>query len=273
MAVVVTAEATAAAIILFMDYPSLVLYPFNYRIPRTQRKYIIRRGESRRLNPMQRGLPIVLIACLAALGGLGWAAYVLLPQHFGGATQRMVEVTIGATRLRLDAAYLRNQENRDDGRLGGHLGELVIAASFDSFRPAPPIGPLRPDMMQADPYLIVMTLRPADPKLDPADRTAKLYARFLESDTWSNPGGLVMRRFTKGSPYASEELYIAPPEGRQFAARCMRPTQPHDGLPDTCIAETRVENLDINIRFSPDLLVDWDKLLRGVQGLVLSMAR
>ncbi|MDF2118133.1 hypothetical protein PY365_21395 [Roseiarcaceae bacterium H3SJ34-1] len=267
--------AATAAIILFMDYPlTRPLNRLNYRIPRAQRKYIIGRSESRRLHPMQRGFPIVLVVFLAALGGLGWAGYVLLPQYFAGATGRMVEVTVGPSRLRLDSSYLRHQEDRDGERLdGGRLGELVIAASFDSFRPAPPIGPLRPGMMQADPDLIVMTLRPADPALDPADRTAKLYARFLESDTWSNPGGLVMRRFTKGSPYASEELYIAPPEGRQFAARCMRPVQPHDGLPDTCVAETRVENLDVNIRFSPDLLVNWDRVLRGVQGLVLSMAR
>jgi hypothetical protein len=218
---------------------------------------------------MQRGRSIVLFALVIALGGLGWAAYVLLPQSFSGAPARMVEVSVGPALLRLDPSYLRRPEDRE----GGRLGELVIAANFDSFRPAPPIGPLRPGMMQADPNLIVMTVRPSDPALDPADRTAKLYARFLESDTWSNPGGLVMRRFTKSSPYASEELYIAPPEGRQFAARCMRPVQPHDGLPDTCIAETRVQNLDVNIRFSPDLLVDWDKLLRGVQGLVLSMER
>jgi len=218
---------------------------------------------------MQRGCSIVLFALVIALGGLGWAAYVLLPQSFSGAQARMVEVSVGPTQLRLDPAYLRRTEDRE----GGRMNELVIAASFDSFRPAPPVGPLRPGMMQADPNLIVMTVRPADPALAPADRTAKLYARFLESDTWSNPGGLVMRRFTKNSPYATEELYIAPPEGRQFAARCMRPAQPHDGLPDTCIAETRVQNLDVSIRFSPDLLVDWDKLLRGVQGLVLSMAR
>lgn len=218
---------------------------------------------------MQRGFPIVLIAVLAALGGLGWAGYVLLPHYFASPTARMVEVTVGPSRLRLDPAYLRRQEDRD----GGRMSELTLAASFDSFRPAPPIGPLRPGMMQADPDLIVMTVRPADPALAPADRTAKLYARFLESDTWSNPGGLVMRRFTRNSPYASEELYIAPPDGRRFAARCIRPIQPHDGLPDTCIAQTRVENLDIDIRFPPDLLVDWDRLLRGVQGLVLSMAR
>jgi hypothetical protein len=253
-----------------MDYPlTRALNRLNYRIPRAQRKYVIRRAESRRLNPMQRGFSIVLVAFLAALGGLGWAGYILLPQYFAGPTGRMVEVTVGPSHLRLDPSYLRHQEDRD----GGRVSELTIAASFDSFRPAPPIGPLRPGMMQADPDLIVMTLRPADPALDPAERTAKLYARFLESDTWSNPGGLVMRRFTKNSPYAREELYIAPPEGRQFAARCMRPIQPHDGLPDTCVAETRVQDLDVNIRFSPDLLVDWDKLLRGVQGLVLSMAR
>lgn len=181
----------------------------------------------------------------------------------------MVEVSLGQSRLRLDPAYIRHVEDK----VGGTMNELGLAARFDSFRPAPPTAPLQPDMIQANGDILILLLRPADPALDPADRTAKLYARFLESDTWGHPGGLVMRRFAAKSPYADEELYIAQPDGRRFAARCMRPQQAHDGLPDTCIADLRIEAIDVNIRFSPDLLTDWEKIVEGVQGLVLSMTR
>ena len=225
--------------------------------------------ESRRLASMQRRFPIILVLLMTVGGGLLWAGYIALTRYSGAPPSSAVEVMLGQSHLRLDSAYLRHQEDRD----GGRPNELAIAASFDSFRPALAAGPLRPGMPLADPNVIVITLRPADPALDPAERTAKLYARFLESETWSHPGGLIMRRFRQQSPYANEELYIAPPDGRRFAARCTRPMQSHDGLPDTCVAETRLENLDINIRFASNLLVDWDKLVLGAQGLVLSMRR
>lgn len=193
----------------------------------------------------------------------------MLTAWFGSSTARTVEVSLGQSRLHVDPAYMRHTEDR----IGGPMNELALTATFDSFRPASQTAPLRPNMIQADADTIILLLRPADTTLDPADRTSKLYARFLESDTWSHPGGLVMRRFSSKSPYADEELYLAQPEGRRFAARCIRPKQAHDGLPDTCIADLRVEAIDVNIRFSPDLLSDWEKLVAGVQGLVLSLTR
>ncbi len=47
---------------------------------------------------------------------------------------------------------------------------------------------------------------------------------------------------------------MAPPEGRVFAARCTRPMQPPDGLPNTCLSEMRFNGLDVRLRFSPNLL-------------------
>ena len=121
--------------------------------------------------------------------------------------------------------------------------------------------------------LIFLTIRPKDPTIDPADRPAKLYARFLETTGWSHPGGLVMRRFENGSPFEREELYMTPPEGRVFAARCARPIQPPDGLPNTCISEIRIEGLDVQMRFSPDMLVNWETLVLGSRQLVSSFLR
>ena len=82
-----------------------------------------------------------------------------------------------------------------------------------------------------------------------------------------------MRRFEAGSPYDREELYIAPPEGRTFYARCMRPIQPPDGLPESCISEFRQGGLDIRVRFNPELLPHWSQLTEGVRGLVRSLQR
>ena len=120
--------------------------------------------------------------------------------------------------------------------------------------------------------LVFLTLRPEDELADPSDRTAALYARFLQSDVWQEEGGLVMRRFERGSPYEREELHLVPPAGRVFAARCIRPTQPPSDLPSTCLATLRSGGLDVDIRFSPTLLPRWDALSDGVRRLLVSFA-
>mgnify|MGYP003350395993 CR=1 FL=1 len=119
----------------------------------------------------------------------------------------------------------------------------------------------------------VLALQASDRSVDPSERMEKLYGRFLERDVWTHPGGLFMRRFENASPYEREDLYFAPPEGRRFAARCVRPAQPPDGLPNMCVSEFRQRGLDAQIRFSPDLLPDWERLHEGSRALIEQMAR
>lgn len=116
-------------------------------------------------------------------------------------------------------------------------------------------------------------IREQDGSLDPAERLPRLYARFLVAEAGSHPGGLIVRRFEAGSPYQHEELFLAPPEGRLFTARCLRPRQPHDGLPNTCIAQIRMAGLDVRLRFSPTQLENWETLMSGVRGLIQSQLR
>ena len=196
------------------------------------------------------------MASVAAAGG--WAAFWLLrPEAARGPGYAVAR--IGAMRLRYDPAYASARQPGD--------GSLEIVARFPSFAPVGPGSPGRGER------LVFVDIEEADPILPPEDRTAKLYERFLQTEQWTNPGGLIMRRFEAGSPYEREELYFAPPEGRLFAARCTRPRQPPDGLPESCIADFRVDNLDAHLRFQPDLLPDWERLLEGSRTLVERMLR
>ena len=203
---------------------------------------------------------LCLVACLATVAGVGcWMAYRILrplpPPSY-------VETTIGETLLRIHQSYARPGE-----LTAGGLERVDIIARFPDFRAA------GASFARDAQDVVYLRLQPQDQSLEPSERTMKLYARFLEQTAWNNPGGLIMRRFEKGSPYEREDLYLAPPEGRIFAARCMRPSQPPDGLPNTCITEFRLRGLDAQLRFVPDLLPEWERLMDGARGLIESLAR
>ena len=206
-------------------------------------------------------LAIVLVAGCAVA-----AAMALLLSRGEEIAGRSVEIFIGDVRLAIPKDYLRFE----DARAGGRLPQADLAVDVRTFRPAKLARKFRPDGPDPNAQQLFLTLSPPQGNLAPSDRTARLYARFLNTDNWSHPGGLIMHRFRDGSPFAHEDLYFAPPEGRLFAARCRRPPKTPDGLPNTCLAEFRFDGIDVRARFSPDLLADWDRLTASIRGLLQS---
>jgi hypothetical protein len=211
-----------------------------------------------------RGFTVALwaVAGLAALGAGGLAFSALLrPAPDPGLRQ----VSVGSAIFALKGGYLR-PSSRDE--------ELDLAAFYPGFAPAADSSDVtkQTDLGERFQRTVFITIRPADTSLDPAERLTKLYARFLESDEWSHPGGLVARAFQKGSPFENEELYFAAPEGRAFAARCQQPDQTRK-TPNTCAYDFRVKDLDVELRFSAALLSEWEALNAGARGLIASARR
>ncbi|MFV0280137.1 MAG: hypothetical protein ACK5JM_05160 [Rhodoblastus sp.] len=200
---------------------------------------------------------------VAGSGALGWYITQRASQK-----QPLVASTIGDVTLVYAPAYARF----GGGQSGGRFETLELAATFPDFRPA---GEAATPLAEADgsrkKALVFFTFSPADRKIAPADLVGTLYSRFLEPGVEETEDGLIKRAFQDSSPYAGEDLYFAPPEGRAFAARCARPTQPSDGLPETCIGLFREGNLDISIRFGHALLDRWEKLGSGARALVQTM--
>jgi hypothetical protein len=186
-------------------------------------------------------------------------------------TDAMVDATIGSIALRYQSGYARFPA----GREGGPQERLDLAAFFPGFAPAGALTgfTLKTDLRERNERTVFIALTGAEPTLEPADRPVKLYERFLEPDTVTRPDGLLERRFQAGSPYENEELFIAPPEGRAFFARCPTPKPKPDGLPDTCIYDFRTRGLDVEMRFSPALLADWQALGMGGREFVEAMLR
>lgn len=162
------------------------------------------------------------------------AVSLLVPQDLAGAEHEDSERVVGMTRLRLDW---------------------------------PRFGPVTAQSRRK----LLVTLSPPDKVNEPATQLS-VYARFLTPTVWSNPGGLVVRGFRKGSPYEGDELYVSVPDGRGFAARCPVNTGPAP-LDELCRVTFRHRGLDVNIRFPRAVIADWELMVGGVRRTIDGMMR
>ena len=205
---------------------------------------------------------IAMAAVVAAVALAGAAALVV--ETLRAPESRCAVVTVGAERLTFPRGYVRR---RGDGG-----AELV--AFFPDFAPAGDFADVAAatDLDDRFARVVVIGLKSADPEIDPAERTARLYQRFLDENSWSHPGGLVARAFVDGSPFEGDELFYVAPEGREFAARCGRP-DPSRKTPNTCAADVRFGDLDVELRFAASLLAQWKALKEGARGLIEAAKR
>lgn len=193
---------------------------------------------------MKRALAILLLAIVT-----GSALALLMAKERAG---RLVHAEFAGLKFVFDSAYAR-----DDVTAGGGLSDrLAFLVSFPSFGPP----------STADGEIIRMTLSPIGDAPDPEDRPAKLYARFLTAETLEGPGGLVLREFEPDSPYETEELLLAPPDGRAFFARCPKPQLGAPG--EGCLSVFRAGPIEVELRYPPAILERWDALYEGSRGLL-----
>lgn len=132
----------------------------------------------------------------------------------------------------------------------------------------PSLGPAEPQSR----HRLLVTLSPPDKVNEPATQLS-VYARFLTPTVWSNPGGLVVRGFRKGSPYEGDEFYVSVPDGRGFAARCPLDTGAAAPLDELCRVTFRHRGMDVNIRFPRAIIADWELMLGGVRRTIDRMIR
>jgi hypothetical protein len=211
--------------------------------------------------------PFKALAMFSLLALLGTGAGIaVLAITFAGPESRkldIVPISIGGLRLNVPQGFLRGGTVPSSGT--SERADLVIrfpemtASGIPPSRPADAVDPR---------LLLFLAVLRSDGILDPADRVQDLYGRFLDPYTFENPGGLLMRRFIADSPYADEDLFIAPPDGRVFAARCRKPGKGPDTQSEACIWRFRQSGADIQLRFSPALLPQWEDMALGVARLL-----
>jgi len=205
------------------------------------------------------------VLLLLLIGALGAGGAVWLSRDAEG--PHAVEAVVGATRVVFSSAYARD----DAGAAGGYTDRLALIARFPDFAP---LGPqdkaqaVRAPASRPAP-LVFLTLSTKDDGVDPAERPLALYARFFEEEVADGPGGLILRQFERDSPYDLEQIYLAPPDGRAFFARCPKSAEARPGVTTPmCLTLLRVGDIDVELRYAPGLLSNWDALARGARALV-----
>ena len=96
------------------------------------------------------------------------------------------------------------------------------------------------------------------PAQGPSPGLGPHHARFLSAVARSHPSGLLHRRYRDGTPFEGEDLYLSPPDGASFAARCA-PAKREDAA--GCLAELRLDGLDLRVRFPAARLEAWEAIL------------
>lgn len=172
---------------------------------------------------------------------------------------RVIEADLAGARFAFARGYARDAATAS----GGMTDRLSFVASFPDFRPLAARD-------RAHAQMVVVTVTPKDDGPDPAERPSGLYARFLSADVVDGPGGLLLRRFEPNSPYDLEQLYIAPPDGRSFFARC--PKAQSTALGESCLSVFRDGGLDVELRYAPELLERWDALFDGARVMLARMS-
>lgn len=209
-----------------------------------------------------------LLFAAFALLVLAAAGAVLTARRNVDARPTSIAASIDGVHFSYPAAYARDGATR----MGGALDRLAFLTVFPDFAPAPAASPdpQRRDAQALDPTLVFIAIAPRDETIDPAERPSHLYARFLESEVFAAPGGLMLRRFEAGSPYELEQLYLAPPDGAVFFARCPKREAGFMGAA-ACIWALRRDNLDVEVRFAPALLEHWSRIVEGTRGYLRSI--
>lgn len=203
-----------------------------------------------------------LVLALALLGTALGANAALFLRADGSAEPLAgtVDVTLSGTRITVPRALIRDRAQMAGGRLD-------LAVTTADFAPVPPPSAREPNRPVPEHLVLMLTAtHAANP--DATDLFQTLYARFLGRETWSNPGGLVMRRFRPGTPYEDRELYIGAGGRRIFIALC--PQDAHRDI-EPCTALLRQDGLDAELRFNARHLPEWRRIAASSLALMSSL--
>ena len=220
-----------------------------------------------------------LVLTLALFGtALGAnAALLLRSDPAAEVLEGSVEVNLSGRKVAVPRALIRDRAQM----AGGRLDRLDLAVAIADFSAIPQPSTLDQNKPMPDRLSLVLSAATVAAP-DSMTLFQTVYARFLARETWSNPGGLVMRRFRPGTPYEDRELYIGAGGRQIFIALCpqevapapsqtnARQKNPRDIEP--CTSFVRQNGLDAELRFNARHLPEWRRLAASSLDLIAGLA-
>ena len=209
---------------------------------------------------------LIMVAVTIAASAVALVAYLLWPTWVArpaGAPERL-PVSVGATLFNVPATAIRRKIQRHSGPQ-----EWVdLNFVFPSLEPPDAPKHVSADTIEEKPQpidRIFVSISAHHDSLAPDMRVRTIYPRYLQQQATPLDGGLTMRAFREGSPYANEDLFSATTPS--LNARCSR-----DGLtPGMCLSERRVDGADLTFRFPRSWLSQWRDVANAMDRLTAQM--
>ena len=209
----------------------------------------------------ERRLPLALMA-LVALGAaaLAFVAYALWPRWPDApvaADAPALPIVVAGVRFNVPPQAIRVAVQRR----AGAQERIDLVFMWPALAPPDPAAAARLDVRDR----VFVTIAATD-ALPPLDRLKTIYPRYTAGEPTPAVDGLALAAFRDGTPYQGEDLAFDAAAPEKFLARCARSANAL--TPATCLAERRVGEADVTLRFPRDWLDNWRDVEAGFATLL-----
>jgi hypothetical protein len=215
-------------------------------------------------------LPMIALAAIAVLA-VGYVTYLLWPRwpaSIATADPPELPIILGNVTFDVPPAAIRVPVQRRPGvqeRLDlAFLWPTLEPPTQEKVTPQPV-----PDAEPKPIDRVFVTVAAANGTLTPIERLNTIYPRYVAQVGDPAAVGMVGFRFRDGTPYQGEDLIYDAAQPQQFFVRCTRDGPGH--VPGICLAERRIRDADLTIRFPRRWLDDWRAVAGGIDRLIAKL--
>jgi hypothetical protein len=231
------------------DAPLMTLFSTVHHIARSSRR-----------DPRSHMIPL-LAGCAITAGAIALVAYLLWPTWDPDASSSpaRLPVSVGATLFNVPTAAIRMKIQRHSGP----QERVDLFFSFPSLEAPEAQKHVSADTVEEVQPIdrIFLSIAAHHDTLAPDTRVRTIYPRYLEQASTPGTDGLTMRAFRDGTPYSSEDLFLA--NTPSLSARCTRDA----ATPGMCLSERRIDGADLTFRFPRSWLAQWREVANAMDRL------